>query len=160
MHSATVLTNTRSDIVSVSSPSLAMVILKKSSCHLRPILWRLPCCEEAQVNCIETLLGEGEMPEAPAQPTTPGQCQTCEWKAIGWDNLSSTETYTLPYVKQIARGSLIYDALSRCSVTTQRGRKGKEVGGGFKREGTYVHLMLIQGDVWQKPSQYRKVIIL
>ena len=32
--------------------------------------------------------------------------------------------------------------------------------GGFKREGTYVYLWLILDDVWQKPSQYCKVIIL
>ena len=29
-----------------------------------------------------------------------------------------------------------------------------EVGGRFKREGTYVHLWLIHNDVWQKPTQY------
>ena len=37
---------------------------------------------------------------------------------------------------------------------------GWEVGGRFKREGTYVYLWLIHGDVWQKPIQYYKVIIL
>ena len=37
---------------------------------------------------------------------------------------------------------------------------GREVGGGFKGEGTYVYLWLILDDVWQKPSQYCKVIIL
>ena len=30
----------------------------------------------------------------------------------------------------------------------------------FKREGTYVYLWLIHVDIWQKPSQYCKVIIL
>ena len=30
----------------------------------------------------------------------------------------------------------------------------------FKREGTYVYLMLIHVDVWQKTSQYYKIIIL
>ena len=35
-----------------------------------------------------------------------------------------------------------------------------EVGGRFKREETYVYLWLIQVDVWQKPMQYCKVIML
>ena len=35
-----------------------------------------------------------------------------------------------------------------------------EVGGRFKREGTYVYLRLIHVDVWQKPTQYYKAIIL
>ena len=37
---------------------------------------------------------------------------------------------------------------------------GREVGGMFKCEGTWVNLKLIQVDVWQKPMQYRKAIIL
>ena len=37
---------------------------------------------------------------------------------------------------------------------------GWEVGGRFKREGTYVYLWLIHVDVWQKPTQYCKVITL
>ena len=32
--------------------------------------------------------------------------------------------------------------------------------GGFRREGTYVYLWLIHVDVWQKPKQYCKAIIL
>ena len=32
--------------------------------------------------------------------------------------------------------------------------------GEFKREGTYEYLWLIHVDVWQKPTQYYKVIIL
>ena len=46
------------------------------------------------------------------------------------------------------------------SVTTQKGRRGWEVGGRFKAEGTYVHLWLIHVDVWQKSNQYCKAIIL
>ena len=30
----------------------------------------------------------------------------------------------------------------------------REVGGRFKKEGTYVHLCLVHVDVWQKPSQW------
>ena len=39
------------------------------------------------------------------------------------------------------------------------GWDGQEVGGGFKREGTHVHLWLIHVDVWQKSNQYYKPII-
>ena len=34
------------------------------------------------------------------------------------------------------------------------------MGGRFKSEGTYVYLRLIHIDVWQKPTQYCKAIIL
>ena len=37
---------------------------------------------------------------------------------------------------------------------------GREMGGRFRREGTYVYLWLIHVDVWQKPTQYCIVIIL
>ena len=37
---------------------------------------------------------------------------------------------------------------------------GQEMGGRFKREGTYVYLRLIQVDVQQKSTQYCKAIIL
>ena len=37
---------------------------------------------------------------------------------------------------------------------------GKELGGRFKREGTYVYLWLIHVDVWQKPTKFCKAVIL
>ena len=37
---------------------------------------------------------------------------------------------------------------------------GWEVGGRFKREGTYVYLWLIHVDAQQKPTKYCKAIIL
>ena len=37
---------------------------------------------------------------------------------------------------------------------------GWEVGGRFRREGTHVYSWLIHTDVWQKPIQYCKAIIL
>ena len=37
---------------------------------------------------------------------------------------------------------------------------GWEVGGNFKREGTYVYLWLTHADVWQKAAQYCKAVIL
>ena len=45
---------------------------------------------------------------------------------------------------------------NRDSVTTQ----SREVGGNFKREGTYVYLWLTHVDVWQKAAQYCKAVIL
>jgi len=49
---------------------------------------------------------------------------------------------------------------SWCSGTTLRDRVGREMGGGLRIGGTPVYLWLIHVDVWQKPSQYCKVIIL
>ena len=57
------------------------------------------------------------------------------------------ETYKLPYAKWIASGDLLYD-----SVTTWWGGVGWEVGGKYSREGAYVHLRLINVNVWQKPT--------
>ena len=37
---------------------------------------------------------------------------------------------------------------------------GREMGGRFKREGTYVYLWLIYGDVRQKTTKFCKAIIL
>ena len=34
------------------------------------------------------------------------------------------------------------------------------MGGRFKREGTYVYLWLIQVDIWQRPTQNCKAVIL
>ena len=49
---------------------------------------------------------------------------------------------------------------SQCSMTTWRGRVGWEMGAAVRMEGTPVYLWLTHVDVWQKPSQYCKVIIL
>ena len=55
-------------------------------------------------------------------------------------------------VKQ--RGICCYDSGNSNwgSVATQRGGMGREEGGRFEREGTYVYLWLIHVDVWQKPT--------
>ena len=62
----------------------------------------------------------------------------------------------------IASGNLLCDSESSnwCSVTTQRGGIGWEVGGKFKREETCVCLRQIHADVWQKPTQYCKAMFL
>ena len=70
--------------------------------------------------------------------------------------------HTLPYIKQVANGNLWCD--SRLSnwglVTTQRGEMGREVGVVFKWKGTWANLWLTHVDVWKKPPQYCKAMIL
>ena len=53
----------------------------------------------------------------------------------------------LPYAKEIANWNLLYGSgnSNRGSVSTQRGGMEREMGGGFKREGIYVCLWLIEG---------------
>ena len=46
------------------------------------------------------------------------------------------------------------------SVTTYRGGMGREMGGRFKREVTFVYLWLLHVDVWRTLTQYCKAIIL
>ena len=49
---------------------------------------------------------------------------------------------TLPYVKQIANGNLVYGSgnSNRGSVSTYRGEMGREMGEGFKREGIRISI--------------------
>ena len=64
------------------------------------------------------------------------------------------ETYTLPYVKQIASGNLLYDAGSSDELLCDN-LEGWEVQEG----GTYIYPWLTQVNVWQRPTQYCKAII-
>ena len=87
------------------------------------------------------------------------------WEGEGgmiWEN--SIETYTLPYAKQIASGSLLYDAGNPKLRLWDNLEEWHGAGGGsggrgvwFEREGTCVYLMLVNVDVWQKPPRYCKV---
>ena len=54
----------------------------------------------------------------------------------------------------------IQGAQIQCSVTTERGGMGWEVGGRFKRDGTCIYLGLIHVALWWKPTQHCKTIIL
>ena len=56
-----------------------------------------------------------------------------------------TQKLTLTYVKYRANGNLLYGSgnSKRGSVSGWRGGMGREMGGRFKREGTYVYLWLI-----------------
>ena len=69
--------------------------------------------------------------------------------AGGINGESSMEEYTLPSVKWIARGNLLYESgnSNQGYVTTSRGGMGWEVGERFKREGIYVYLWLIHAEV-------------
>ena len=69
-------------------------------------------------------------------------------------------TYTT--ICKIDSGNLLSDSgnSNQDSMTTQRGGRGSDVGGRFKREETYVYLWLIHVDKWQKPTQYCKATIL
>ena len=46
------------------------------------------------------------------------------------------------------------------SMTIWGAGVGGEVGEDFRREGPHVFLWLIHVDIWQRPSQYCKVMIL
>ena len=57
---------------------------------------------------------------------------------------------------------MTYDTENPKSVLCNKleGCMGREVGKRFKREGTHVYLWLIYVDIWQKPAQCGKAIIL
>ena len=86
-----------------------------------------------------------------------------EWEEgeSGMNGESNMETYSLPYVKQIGSGNLLYDLgnSNQSSVTAYRVGWGSWEGGS-RREGTQIYLWLIYIDVGQKPTQYCKAIIL
>ena len=71
------------------------------------------------------------------------------------------DIYTLPCVKQVASGNLVYSTGSpaRCSVMTQMGGMG-DGGGRSKREGIQVYIQLIHFIVQKKLTQHCKAIIL
>ena len=70
--------------------------------------------------------------------------------------------YTFPYVKQMTSASLMREAGYPKLVLwdNPKGQGGEGNGRGFQDGATHVHPWLIHVDVWQKSSQYCKVIIL
>ena len=68
-----------------------------------------------------------------------------------------TQKLVLPYIKQTANRNLLYGSgnSNRCSVSTQRGGMGREMGGRFKREGYSTPLQYsclenpMDGGAWQ-----------
>ena len=82
-----------------------------------------------------------------------------------WQQQCLQEAQPLSNVEQIANGNLLYDSgkPNRGSVIKRGGRgwgKGWEMGGRFRRRGTYVNLWLTHLDVWQRPTQYCEAVIL
>ena len=57
---------------------------------------------------------------------------------------------------------MLYDAGNSKLVLCDniKGWDGMGSGRSLKREGTYIYLWLIHVDIWQKPTQYCKTIIL
>ena len=83
------------------------------------------------------------------------------WAQQGKERVGHIERAELKHISQpVKTCCMLQGAQIWCSVIAQRGEMGWEVGGRFKREGTNVYLWLIHADVWQKLTQYYKVIIL
>ena len=98
---------------------------------------------------VQGISGDAERESRLVDTAGEGEC--------GTSGESSMETNISPHAQQpVGICCMTQRAETRCSVTL-RGWDG--VGGRFKREGTYVYLWLIHGDVWQKPTQYCKAII-
>ena len=76
-----------------------------------------------------------------------GQIERIAWKHVHYQ-----------YVKQIASDNLLCKtgSLTQCSVI--EGQHGE--GDGFRKEGTCVYLWLIRVDVWQRPTQHCRAIVL
>ena len=68
--------------------------------------------------------------------------------------------FTLPGVKEIANGNLLYGSgnSNRGSVSTKRGGMGRVMRGRLKREGIYVHLWLIHVDFRKLNIQETKIM--
>ena len=90
-------------------------------------------------------------------------------KACNWvwnppahrDGQRITETRTLSWVRRMASGGVLCDSgTSGQAPETRRGRKRWEVGGRFRRAGTYVYRWLTHVAVRQKQTQYCKAVIL
>ena len=86
------------------------------------------------------------------------------WEGEGGTNWKpNSETYTLPYVKQIPSGNLLYDVGCSNPVLCDDLQGWDGAGGGMEvqEEGDiYTYLWLIHGDAWQKSTQCCEIIIL
>ena len=74
-----------------------------------------------------------------------GLVERITWKHIHC-HMQNREQVRICCVAQDARPSALYQP--------------RGVGGGYKREGVYVYLRLICVDVWQRPTQYCRAIVL
>ena len=75
------------------------------------------------------------------------------WGGINWK--STTDTYTLLYIKQITNNNLLYSTgnSTQCSVMTYMGIESK-------KEWIYIYVQLIHFAVQQKLTQHCKSTIL
>ena len=69
-----------------------------------------------------------------------------------------TWKFTIPYLKEIANGNLLYDS-GNSKLYDKKGGIEREMGRRSRREGTFVYLWLIL-HVWQKTTKFCKAIIL
>ena len=68
--------------------------------------------------------------------------------------------HVLAIVKSAAMSTGVHASFEIMALWPPRGLECGKKGGGFRMWGTHVYLWLIQVDVWQKPLQYCKTIIL
>ena len=68
--------------------------------------------------------------------------------------------WSLVLLSFLTSGNLLYNIGSSNLVLCDNLAEWNGVGGRFRREGTYVYLWLIHVDVWQKPTQHCKIIVL
>ena len=93
--------------------------------------------------------------------------QPDQWTSLGKERVGRIEKVTWKHIHYQVQNigpvgicCRMQGAQIQCSVTTQRGGMGWEVGGRLKRDRTRVYLGLIHVDLWRKPTQHRKTIIL
>ena len=95
----------------------------------------------------------------PNQGSNPG-LPHCREILYHLSHQGSTETYSTVYKINSQWEFPGWSREPKASTLWQPSGMGREVGRRFKKEKTYVYLWLIHVYVWQKPSQYCKVIIL
>ena len=74
---------------------------------------------------------------------------------------SNMETYiTICKIDSQWEFAVCFRELKQGLCINLRGGMGREMGGRFKRPGTYVYLWLIYVEIWQKTTKFCKAIIL
>ena len=84
--------------------------------------------------------------------------QICGHSKVSWGQnelKQQHEVYTLPCVKQIASGKLLYNTRTPARRSVMACGMGRRL----RREGIYVYLRLIHIVLWQKPTQHCRAII-
>ena len=154
----------------VGSPSLLQGIfpieeLNRGLLHCRKILYQLSYQGSLQDPVVAPhrilVLLRGIKPTSPALQggfLTTGP----SWKSLKVNKFYGQNANCLAYWGKVGLSFLLHDAgrLNQVLCDNLEGWDGWEVGGRFKGDWTYVYLWLIHVDVWQKPTQYCKTIIL